>query len=52
MEDIDELANGDSDDEFYFVCVCVRHAREQPFSFEGAMLTGTRPAEIGKLTTL
>jgi hypothetical protein len=58
MEDIDESANGDSsDDEFYFVraCVCVRHARETPlfsFLFEGAMLTGTRPAEIGKLTTL
>jgi hypothetical protein len=51
MEDIDELANGDSDDEFYFVCVCATCARAAPFLFEGAMLTGTRPAEIGKLTT-
>jgi hypothetical protein len=43
MEDIDELANGDSDDEFYFVCVgagatCARAAL---FIFEGAMLTET-----------
>jgi hypothetical protein len=37
MEDIDELANGDSDDEFYFVCLGVRHAREPPFSFLKAL---------------
>lgn len=46
MEDIDELANGDSDDEFYFVawvcvcCVCVvrHHPRAPaPFLFEGAV---------------
>jgi hypothetical protein len=58
MEDIDELANGDNDDGIsFFLCVCGCacdiHA---PFSlfffFEGAMLTETRPAEIGKLTTL
>ena len=39
MEDIDELANGDNNDGISFF-------------FEGAMLTGTRRAEIGKLTTL
>lgn len=41
MEDIDELANGDSDDEFYFVRVCATcGARAALFFFEGAMLTG------------
>ncbi len=52
MEDIDELANGDSDDEFYLVWVCATCARAALVLFEGAMLTGARPAEIGKLTTL
>lgn len=43
MEDIDELANGDSRRRILFsfvcVCACVRAVRaDRPFHFEGAML--------------